>query len=105
MLLVQSRTLSPVSTFVIYCSFNIDSKKTLTEEQVAYVLLHALKGLDYLHSQNIIHRDLKAANILLTEDGTAKIGMIADYISLISSQLILVSQLNWRIPPMPKQRL
>ena len=32
-----------------------------------------LIGLNYLHSKNIIHQDLKAKNILLTENDTLKL--------------------------------
>jgi len=48
-------------------------EKTLTEEQIAYICLCALKGLHDLHTNKIIHRDIKAGNILLTEDGQAKL--------------------------------
>lgn len=47
--------------------------KCLNEEQLAVVLKDSLQGLEYLHSMRKLHRDVKAGNILLTEDGTGKL--------------------------------
>ncbi|CAK9442388.1 uncharacterized protein LODBEIA_P61310 [Lodderomyces beijingensis] len=43
------------------------------EELVRFITKQVLLGLEYLHSNNIIHRDLKADNLLLDLDGTCKI--------------------------------
>ncbi|EDR21492.1 hypothetical protein EDI_062060 [Entamoeba dispar SAW760] len=51
-------------------------KKTmenLNEQQLRYVLNETLKGLVYLHSIKIIHHDIKAGNILLTNEGKVKL--------------------------------
>eukprot|EP00775_Hariotina_reticulata_P007213 gene7213-7427_t len=41
--------------------------------QVLKVCMEVSRGMDYLHQRKIIHRDLKAANLLLDENGTVKI--------------------------------
>ncbi|XP_064410770.1 myosin-IIIa [Latimeria chalumnae] len=40
---------------------------------IAYILHEALLGLQHLHSNNTIHRDIKGNNILLTTDGGIKL--------------------------------
>ncbi|KAN0029372.1 hypothetical protein ACTFIV_011263 [Dictyostelium citrinum] len=71
-----------------YCSANSIrdmlelTEKPLTEKQISVILQQALKGLHYLHQSNIIHRDIKAANILINEDAIVK---LADF--GVSSQL------------------
>lgn len=47
--------------------------KSFTEDQIGAVCYNVLKGLSYLHGRNVSHRDIKGANILLSEDGKAKI--------------------------------
>ena len=42
---------------------------TLDQNQLLEVLYPIMEGLDYIHSRNIIHRDVKPSNIYIREDG------------------------------------
>ncbi len=44
-----------------------------SEVQIASIMQHALNGLEYMHKNKKIHRDIKAGNILLHQNGTAKL--------------------------------
>jgi len=52
------------------------SGEKFSEEELKRILRHTLAGLQYIHSNNMAHLDMKPGNILLTqtEDGDYKIG-------------------------------
>lgn len=52
---------------------NIKKYGPLSEQLVARQVRQVLHGLVYLHSQGIMHRDIKGANLLLTKDGVVKL--------------------------------
>ncbi|XP_018311363.1 serine/threonine-protein kinase 10 isoform X2 [Mycetomoellerius zeteki] len=54
-------------------SIMVELEKALTELQIAYICQHMTKGLAFLHKSKVVHRDLKAGNVLLTMAGGVKI--------------------------------
>lgn len=72
-------------------------KKPLQEVEIAAITHGALQGLTYLHSHNLIHRDIKAGNILLTEPGQVK---LADFgsASIASPANSFVGTPYWMAP-------
>ncbi|KAG7192415.1 putative protein serine/threonine kinase [Scheffersomyces spartinae] len=56
------------------CSDLLRVVKRMSETLAAFVIRETLKGLHYLHTQQKVHRDIKAANILVTDNAEVKVG-------------------------------
>lgn len=77
------------------------TNKTLNEEQIAAVCFAVLRGLEYLHDTRMIHRDLKAGNILLDKNGNAKLadfGVSAQLLNTYSKKQTMAGTPHWMSP-------
>ncbi|CAM5151332.1 unnamed protein product [Natator depressus] len=80
---------------------DIVSQIRLNEEQIATVCESVLQALGYLHSQGVIHRDIKSDSILLTLDGRVKLsdfGFCAQISKDVPKRKSLVGTPYWMAP-------
>ena len=49
-------------------------EKPITEEKIYDIFIQSMKALTYIHSLNLIHRDIKPDNLFITVDGNVKLG-------------------------------
>uniref|UniRef100_A0A8C8G6P6 Mitogen-activated protein kinase kinase kinase kinase n=1 Tax=Oncorhynchus tshawytscha TaxID=74940 RepID=A0A8C8G6P6_ONCTS len=73
----------------------------LNERQIAYVCRETLQGLRHLHETGKMHRDIKGANVLLTERGDVKLadfGVAAEINASVAKRKSFIGTPYWMAP-------
>ncbi|XP_039624290.1 serine/threonine-protein kinase 10-like [Polypterus senegalus] len=79
----------------------LELERGLSEPQIQVVCQQTLQALDYIHNNKIIHRDLKAGNILLTLEGDVKLadfGVSAKNASTFQKRATFIGTPYWMAP-------
>nr|XP_055052492.1 mitogen-activated protein kinase kinase kinase kinase 2 isoform X2 [Misgurnus anguillicaudatus] len=73
----------------------------LKEKQIAYICRETLQGLNHLHETGKIHRDIKGANILLTDRGDVRLadfGVAAEISASVAKRKSFIGTPYWMAP-------